>query len=74
MKIDREKHVWEGWTVGEFIDSLSPEMEMIMKRMSWKSPFKTKEEVKKHCMENQPYYKKHIPEVVDYFVGKYNIK
>ena len=74
MKIDREKHVWEGWTVGEFIDSLSPEIEMIMNGMSWKSPFKTKEEMKKHCMENQPYYKKHIPEVVDYFVGKYNIK
>jgi hypothetical protein len=72
--VNREKHIWEEWTVGSFIDSLSPEMEMIMKGQSWKEPFKTREELKKYCMENQPYYKKHIPEVVDYFVGKYNIE
>jgi hypothetical protein len=72
--VNREKHIWEGWTVGSFIDSLSPEMEMIMKGQSWKESFKTREELKKYCMENQPYYKKHIPEVVDYFVNKYNIE
>ena len=33
----------------------------------------TKEELKEFCMDNQPYYKKHIPEVVNYFAKKYNI-
>jgi hypothetical protein len=74
MEINREKHVWEGWTVGSFIDSLSEEIKMIMTNQSWKESFKTREEIKRHCMENQPYYKKYIPEVVDYFVLKYNIK
>lgn len=74
MKINREKHIWEGWNVGSFIDSLSPEIEIIMSGMSWQKPFKTKEEVKQYCIDNQPYYKKHISEVMNYFVGKYNIK
>ena len=23
-KINRDKHIWEGWTVGDFIDDLEP--------------------------------------------------
>ena len=33
-----------------------------------------KEELKEFCMDNQPYYKKHIPEVVQHFSEKYNLK
>lgn len=72
--MNNDKHIWEGWTVQSFIESLSGGIDMIMKGQSWKEPFKKRDELKKYCMENQPYYKKHIPEVVDYFVGKYNIK
>ena len=28
------------------------------------------EEIKQWCKDNQPYYKKHIPEVVEYFWKK----
>ena len=28
-----------------------------MNNYSWQKPFKTKDEVKKWCMDNQPYYK-----------------
>jgi hypothetical protein len=61
------KHIWEGWTVQDFINELAPMFEMIMRGQSWMKPFKSKDEVKKWCMENQPYYKKYIKEVVDYF-------
>ena len=67
------KHIWEGWTVQSFIDALSPTLEMIQNSNSWQSPIKNKEELKEWCMDNQPYYKKHIPEVVKYFAKKYNL-
>jgi hypothetical protein len=73
MKINLEKHIWEGWTAGMFINELEPVMDMIMNKQSWQEPFTSKEEVKKWCMDNQPYYKKYIPDVVNYFVKKYNI-
>jgi hypothetical protein len=71
-KINLEKHIWEGWTVGSFINELEPTFNMIMNGQSWQKPFKSKDEVKEWCMYNQPYYKKHIPEVVNYFYSKVN--
>lgn len=65
MNLDR--HVWEGWTVQSFIDELEPSFNQIMEGSSWKKPFNSKDELKKWCMDEQPYYKKHIPEVVKYF-------
>jgi len=64
------KHVWEGWTVQDFIDALEPTFNVIMEESSWHKPFETKAEIKAWCMENQPYYKKHIPEVFSYFKKK----
>lgn len=68
-----QKHIWEGWTVQSFIDELSMEIGMIMRNESWKNPFKSKQELKDYCKDNQPYYKKHIPEVVNYFANQYNL-
>jgi hypothetical protein len=71
-KINLEKHVWEGWTVGAFINELEPTFNQIMRGNSWMKPFATKDELKQWCKDNQPYYKKHIPDVVNYFVAKLN--
>lgn len=68
--INFNKHVWEGWTVQDFIDELEPVFNQIMSGRSWQKPFKDKEELKRWCMDNQPGYKKYIPEVVEYFVKK----
>lgn len=64
MKIDYNKHIWEGWIVQDFIDHLNVLFNYA------KHDLKTKQQVKEWCMYNQPYYKKHIPEVVEHF---YNI-
>lgn len=64
------KHIWEGWTVQDFIDELEPTFNLIQAEKSWQKPLKTKEDIKKWCIDNQPYYKKYIPEVVNYFVKK----
>lgn len=73
-KINKDKHVWEGWTVGDFIEELEPLVAMIMDGQSWIEPFKTKQELADWCKDNQPYYKKRIPGVVSYFARLYNLK
>jgi len=62
--MNRDKHIWEGWTVGEFIDDLEIFFEFV------KEDLKTKEDVRTWCASNQPYYKKRIPEVSNYFINK----
>jgi hypothetical protein len=69
-KINFDKHIYEGWTVGSFINELEPQFNMIMNGQSWQKKFTTKDEIKKWCMDNQPYYKKYIPDVVNYFFDK----
>jgi hypothetical protein len=66
------RHIWEGWMVQDFIDELEPTFNQIIdnsKRFGTKS-FETTEQIKIWCMDNQPYYKKYIPEVVNYFKNK----
>jgi hypothetical protein len=60
--VDRNKHIWEGWTVGDFID----ELELTYKYQT----FESKSELKKWVKSEQPYYKRHIPEVYNYFLNK----
>ena len=68
------KEIWEGWTVQAFIDELEWSVKAVMSGQSFTLKFQTKEELKKWCMDNQPHYKKHIPEVVNYFAEFYNLK
>ena len=74
--INLEKHIWEGWRVIDFINELQPILDIIMKKYygQTNSIIKNKADLKKWCMENQPYYKKYIPEVVQYFAERYKIK
>ncbi|MEG1299551.1 MAG: hypothetical protein RSC93_02415 [Erysipelotrichaceae bacterium] len=66
-----ETELWEGWTIQDFIEALHPQIELIASGESYKKPFTTKVELKKWCTDNQPYYKKYIPEVVEYFWKNY---
>jgi hypothetical protein len=66
-----DRHIWEGWTVQSFIDELTPTFNMIMSNQSHVKPFKDSEELKQWCKDNQPYYKKHIPEVFKHFKTKF---
>lgn len=72
-KVDLDKDIWEGWRVGDFVEELEPQINQIYEGNSISKPFKNREELKKWCMDNQPYYKKYIPDVVNYFANKYNI-
>ncbi len=72
--INVNKHIWEGWTVGKFIEELAPQVEMIMSGQSWLPPFKSKQELSEWCKENQSYYKKRIVDVNNHFAKMYNLK
>ena len=43
-KVNMDRHVREGWTVGAFIRELAPQVEMIMSGQSWREPFRNKQE------------------------------
>lgn len=73
LVVDYDKHIKEGWTVGAFIEDLAPSLNIIMTKQSHIEPFKTRVELKKWCMENQLYYKKYVPDVVNHFVKLYKI-
>lgn len=60
--MNTNRHIWEGWTVQDFID----ELELTFPYQK----FSTREDVKNWCKSEQPYYKKHIPEVANYFIKK----
>jgi len=60
--MNTSRHIWEGWTVQDFIDELEVTFPF--------QNFKTKDDVKKWCKSEQPYYKKHIPEVAKHFIAK----
>lgn len=74
MVIDYNKEIYEGWTVNMFINELKPQIDQIMLGFSWRSPFKNKKELAEYCRENQPFYKKNIPDVVAYFAKQYLLK
>lgn len=72
--INTDRHIWEGWTVNDFIEELQPQVTLIMDGQSWREPFRTKRELADWCKDNQPYYKKRIPEVNAHFARMYNLK
>lgn len=74
MKIDYNKHIWEGWTVQSFIDDLDQMVDYAVTGYSHFKTIKTKAELKDFCIDHQPYYKRYIPEVVNHFAQKYNLK
>lgn len=65
--MNRDKHIWEGWTVGDFIDDIEVTFNY---RLKYSNFWKSKEDLKKWIISEQPYYKKHIPEVYNYFLKK----
>ena len=74
MKIDYNKHIWEGWVINDFINELELVVNYAMLGTSHIKKINNKKELKEFCMDNQPYYKKYIPEVVNHFAQQYNLK
>ena len=65
--MNRDKHIWEGWTVGDFIDDIEVTFNY---RSKYSNFWKSKEDLKIWVASEHPYYKKHIPVVYNYFLKK----
>jgi hypothetical protein len=68
------REVSEGWRVQDFINELAPIFNMIQNGNAITKPFTSKAEIKVWCKDNQPYYKRHIPEVVSHFAKIARVK
>lgn len=73
-KINYNKHIWEGWRVQDFVDELEDTVNIFISNSREFHKTVTKTDLKKFIADNQPYIKKAIPEVVEHFSRKYNIK
>lgn len=80
-EIHLEKHIWEGWRVIDFINELKPSLDALYSQFVsdphngyLREIFKSKANLRKWCKDHQPYYKKRIPEVANYFIQRYKIK
>lgn len=56
----KDTQIFEGWTVQNFID----ELEIVFPFVT----FEDRKHLKKWCIDEQPYYKKYIPEVYNHFL------
>ena len=67
--MDNSRHIWEGWTAQDFINELQPMFDQIVSnaRELGRKPFGSNMELRHWCMDNQPYFKKYIPEVYLHF-------
>lgn len=75
MDIDMDKEIWEGWTVGKFIKYLEWEADLIMGGgHNYLRPFANRREMEAWCGDNQPYIKREIKEVNEYFASKYGLR
>ena len=73
-KIDYDKYIFEGWRVKDFIEELDEVIDIFISNSNEFHKTVTKDDLKKFIADNQPYIKKAIPEVVEHFANKYNIK
>ena len=63
-----DKHITEGLTIGYFYKELSS---LFMMKATF-GHFNTREDVVEWCINEQPYWKKEIPELVDCFWSTVN--
>lgn len=73
MATIKDRHIHEGWYVSDFIKDLALQISWIMNGESWRKPFTSKRELSEWCKDNQPYYKRTIPEVNNHFAKLYNL-
>lgn len=72
-EVNFDKEIWEGWTVSDFIESV----QFVVLQKAITNQLHTKQELKDLLKDEQPYYKKHIPDVYNHFInvlGAMNIK
>lgn len=71
--VNYSKHIWEGWTVRDFINDIEYSVDITINDYKSRGIIITKDIIARITSDQQPYYKRVIPDVVNYFCNKYNI-
>lgn len=71
--VNYSKHIWEGWTVRDFINDIEYSVDITINDYKSRGIVITKDIISRITSDQQPYYKKIIPDVVNYFCNKYNV-
>ena len=74
VKYQFDKHIWEGWEVGDFIRYIENDLDRLMEYgQAYAEPlFKTKQELSDWIKSHLPYTIKAHRYVLKYFTDKYN--
>lgn len=71
--VNYSKHIWEGWTVRDFINDIEYSVDITINNYKSRGIVITKDIISRITSYQQPYYKRVIPDVVNYFCNKYNV-
>ena len=58
--MNRDKHVWEGWTVGDFIDDIEPTFDMVNSGNAKNWSFPNKKAFKSWVADVQTHYRRNV--------------
>lgn len=70
-KLDLDRVVYEGYTVGDMIRFVEPELKRAIRL--GRPSVATRKELAEFCRRNQPYTSRRVPGMVPYFAKKYGI-
>lgn len=71
--VNYSKHIWEDWTVRDFINDIEYSVDITINDYKSRGIVITKDIISRITSDQQPYYKRVIPDVVNYFCNKYNV-
>lgn len=71
--VNYSKHICEGWTVRDFINYIEYSVNITINDYKSRGIVITKDIISRITSDQQPYYKRVIPDVVNYFCNKYNV-
>lgn len=71
--VNYSKYIWEGWTVRDFINDIEYSVDITINDYKSRGIVITKDIISRITSDQQPYYKRVIPDVVNYFCNKYNV-
>lgn len=65
--MDLNRNIYEGWTPQDYINQIRPAFDQRLRGRG----FEDKAELVRFVCDEQPYYKKQIPEVISYFWNRF---
>ena len=73
MAVNRNKEVWEGWTVGSIYNDVKWQADLIQRGEAIHKPFKSQKEIADWIKDTHPNFKKGAGDVSKLLAKDYNL-